>query len=357
MAHHPRRDPVAGSPGDLPAVSYVMPILNEAAHIRAAVDSMMEQDYAGDFEVVLALGPSTDGTTEVAREMARADPRITSVDNPTGSTPGGLNAAIRATRHPIVIRVDAHSLLPRDYTRIAVETLQATGADNVGGLMSAEGRTPFEKAVARAYGARVGLGGTAHHVGGKEGPAETAYLGAFRRERLVEVGLFDEGVRRGQDWELNRRLRQSGGLVWFTPRMKVTYRPRSTFRSLIRQFFATGLWRGELARRYTRQNSVRYFVPPVAVAGVAAGLLLGTAGLVGAALGMPGLRRLVGAFVVPGLYAGFVLVSTVSVASRDGAATMLRFAAVLPSIHFSWGTGFVLGFLELTDDLDGHTGR
>ncbi len=194
-------------------------------------------------------------------------------------------------------------------------------------------------------------------MGGKEGPAETAYLGAFRRERLVEVGLFDEGVRRGQDWELNRRLRQSGGLVWFTPRMKVTYRPRSTFRSLIRQFFATGLWRGELARRYTRQNSVRYFVPPVAVAGVAAGLLLGTAGLVGAALGMPGLRRLVGAFVVPGLYAGFVLVSTVSVASRDGAATMLRFAAVLPSIHFSWGTGFVLGFLELTDDLDGHTGR
>ncbi len=231
MAHHPRREPVAGSPGDLPAVSYVMPILNEAAHIRAAVDSMMEQDYAGDFEVVLALGPSTDGTTEVVREMARADPRITSVDNPTGSTPGGLNAAIRATRHPIVIRVDAHSLLPRDYTRIAVETLQATGADNVGGLMSAEGRTPFEKAVARAYGARVGLGGTAHHVGGKEGPAETAYLGAFRRERLVEVGLFDEGVRRGQDWELNRRLRQSGGLVWFTPRMKVTYRPRSTFRS------------------------------------------------------------------------------------------------------------------------------
>jgi succinoglycan biosynthesis protein ExoA len=223
--------------------------------------------------------------------------------------------------------------------------------------MSAEGRTPFEKAVARAYGARVGLGGTAHHVGGQEGPAETAYLGSFQRDRLLEVGLFDEGIRRGQDWELNRRLRQSGGLVWFTPRMKVTYRPRSTFRSLVRQFFATGLWRGELARRYTRQNSVRYFVPPVAVAGVAAGLLIGLAGLVGPAVGLPGLRRLVGAFVVPGVYAGFVLVSTVGVASRDGAATMLRFAAVLPCIHFSWGTGFVLGFLHLTDDLDGHTGR
>ena len=81
--------------------------------------------------------------------------------------------------------------------------------------MRAEGRTPFEKAVALAYGSRVGLGGTPHHVGGQEGPAETAYLGVFRRDRLFAVGLFDEGIKRGQDWELNRRLRDHGrhGLV------------------------------------------------------------------------------------------------------------------------------------------------
>lgn len=340
----------------LPAVSYVMPILNEVDHVESAVQSMITQDYRGDVQIVLALGPSTDGTTELVHALSATDARIQSVDNPSGSTPGGLNAAIRATVHPIVIRVDAHSILPPDYTSIAVETLQRTGADNVGGLMYAEGRTPFEKAVARAYRTRVGLGGTAHHVGGKEGPAETAYLGSFQRHRLLEVGLFDEGVRRGQDWELNRRLRASGGIVWFTPRMKVIYRPRSGLAPLVKQFFATGLWRGDLARRFTRANSVRYFVPPIMVLGMLSGVVLGAVGL-GAAAAGSSWGWLTLAFVLPALYVLFVVVSTALVAARDGFATMLRFLVVLPCIHFSWGIGFVFGFFRLTGDLTGHTGR
>ncbi|WP_227497225.1 glycosyltransferase family 2 protein [Planctomonas psychrotolerans] len=333
-----------------------MPILNEVDHVESAVQSMLGQDYPGVVQIVLAVGPSTDGTTELVTELSRRDARITSVPNPTGSTPGGLNAAIRASVQPIVIRVDAHSVLPPDYTRIAVETLERTGADNVGGLMNAVGRTPFEKAVARAYGARVGLGGTAHHVGGKEGPAETAYLGAFQRHRLLEVGLFDENIRRGQDWELNRRLRATGGTVWFTPRMKVTYRPRSGIRPLVTQFFATGLWRGDLARRFTRSNSVRYFVPPAMVLAVLVGLLLGFLGVVGIATGSA-LGWLTLAFLIPAVYVLFVLLSTILVASKDGFASMLRFLIVLPCIHFSWGIGFLFGFSRLTGDLTGHTGR
>ena len=136
--------------------------------------------------------------------------------------------------------------------------------------MKAIGRTPFEKAVAHAYTSREGLGGTPLHVGGKAGPAETVYLGVFRRDRLLEVGLFDEDIKRGQDWELNRRIRAAGGTVWFTPELVVDYRPRSSLRKLIRQFVATGIWRGELARRFTTANSLRYFVPPLAVLGIIA---------------------------------------------------------------------------------------
>lgn len=126
----------------LPGVSYVMPVLNEVTEVRAAVGSLLDQDYTGSFEVILALGPSIDGTNELVAEMSAADPRIRAIDNPVGSTPAGLNVAIRASVHPVVIRVDAHSVLPTDYTRIAVRTLLESGADNVGGIMRAEGRTP-----------------------------------------------------------------------------------------------------------------------------------------------------------------------------------------------------------------------
>ncbi len=338
----------------MPGVSYVMPVLNEVDHIEAAVLSLVSQDYLGPFEVVLALGPSVDGTNRVVEELAAADPRIRRIDNELGSTPGGLNAAIRASSHPVVVRVDAHSVLPSDYTRIAVETLIRSGADNVGGIMEARGETPFERAVAHAYGARAGLGGTPHHVGGKEGPSETAYLGVFRRDRLVEVGMFDEGIKRGQDWELNRRLRATGGTVWFTPALKVTYRPRSSLRALIRQFVATGLWRGELARRFPQSNSLRYLIPPLMVLGVTVGLLVG---LLGLALIGSGWGALTLAFLVPAVYLLFVLVATAPVVRSDGYRSALWFLVVLPCIHFAWGIGFVLGSLKLTRNITAHTGR
>ncbi len=340
----------------LPGVSYVMPVLNEVTEVRAAVQSLLDQDYAGPFEVILALGPSIDGTNELVAEMSAADPRIRAIENPVGSTPAGLNVAIRASEHPVVVRVDAHSVLPRDYTRIAVRVLQESGADNVGGIMHAEGRTPFERAVALAYGSRVGLGGTPHHVGGQAGPAETAYLGVFRRDRLFEVGLFDEGIKRGQDWELNRRLRQTGGTVWFTPELVVTYRPRPSLKRLVRQFVATGLWRGELARRFPANNGLRYFVPPAMVAAMAVGILAGVVGIIGAATGTGAVWALLG-FVVPAVYLVFVVVGAVAVARRSGAATLLWLLVVLPCIHVGWGIGFIIGFLTRTSELTTHTGR
>ncbi|MGH1548279.1 glycosyltransferase family 2 protein [Leifsonia poae] len=339
----------------LPGVSYVMPVLNEVTHVRAAVDSLLAQDYAGPFEVTIALGPSIDGTTELVEELAAVDPRIRVVDNVVGSTPAGLNLAIRESRYPVVVRVDAHSVLPPDYARIAVETILETGADNVGGLMDAQGTTDFERAVARAYGSRVGLGGTKLHVGGEPGPAETVYLGVFRRDRLLEVGLFDEEIKRGQDWELNRRIRTAGGTVWFTPKLKVTYRPRPNVYRLARQMFSTGIWRGELARRFPASNGLRYFAPPVMVIGVAVGTLLGIAGIVQAVLGAT--PWLLWGFAIPALYAVIVIVSAVLWGRRDGFRPFLWFLVVLPCIHFSWGIGFVLGYLSLTRNITAHTGR
>ena len=343
------------TPSPLVGVSYVMPVLNDVTHVRAAVESILAQDYSGPVEVLIALAPSIDGTSELVADLAARDARVRVLENEVGSTPAGLNIGIRAAQFPVVVRVDSHSMLPTDYARIAVETLERTGADNVGGIMAARGVTPFERAVALAYTTKVGLGGSAFHVGGEEGPADTVYLGVFRRTALQRVGLFDETIKRGQDWELNRRLRETGGTVWFTPALGVTYRPRSTVERLARQMFSTGLWRGELARRFPSANGIRYFVPPIMVVGVVLGLFLGIAGVVQAAVGVaPWL--LIG-FIVPAVYLLFVVAATLAYARGRGAATAGWFLVVLPCIHVSWGVGFVLGYLSLTSNIAKHTGR
>ena len=343
------------TPSPLVGISYVMPVLNDVSHVREAVESILAQDYAGPVEVLIALGPSIDGTGELVADLAARDARVRVLDNEVGSTPAGLNIGIRAARYPVVVRVDSHSMLPADYARVAVGVLERTGADNVGGIMDARGETAFEQAVALAYTTKVGLGGSAFHVGGTAGPAETVYLGVFRRSAIERVGLFDETIKRGQDWELNRRLRQTGGTVWFTPELAVTYRPRSTLERLARQMFSTGLWRGELARRYPAANGIRYFVPPLMVLGVALGALAGVAGLVQLVLGVAPWLLL--GFVVPAAYLGFVVAATLAYARARGPAVAWRFLVVLPCIHVSWGVGFVLGYLSLTSNIAKHTGR
>ena len=330
-------------------VSFVMPVLNERDYLEHAVASVLAQDVDGPTELVLALGPSTDGTTALAEALAAADERIRLVDNPAAHIPVGLNAAIRASRHPIVIRVDAHSELSPGYARRAIATLRRTGAANVGGVMSADGRTPFQKAVARLYNSPVGLGGGAYHGGAREGEAESAYLGVMRREVLDEVGLFDESIRRGEDWELNLRIRQAGHLVWFDPDLSVTYWPRESWWRLARQFHATGAWRGELVRRYGRSNGLRYFAPPALVVVLVVAAIVGVLQLTGV---LRGILSLIASLVYVPLVAYALLVIAVGLApGKRSVRERLWMMLVLPTMHLSWGLGFLAGVLRGAGDI------
>lgn len=331
-----------------PGVSFVMPVLNERDYLEHAVASVLAQDLSVPTELVLALGPSSDGTTELAERLADADDRIRLVENPAAHIPVGLNAAIRASRHETVIRVDAHSELSPGYAARALETLSRTGAANVGGVMRAEGRTPFQKAVARLYNSPVGLGGGAYHGTGREGEAESAYLGVMRRTVLDEIGLFDETVRRGEDWELNLRIRQAGHRVWFDPTLAVTYWPRESWLRLARQFRATGAWRGELVRRFGRRNGIRFFAPPTLVVMVVLALIVGALQATGV---LTGLASLLACLVYVPLVAYVLLVLAVALAPGGGGVRQrLWTLLVLPTMHLSWGLGFIAGVLSGAHD-------
>jgi glycosyltransferase involved in cell wall biosynthesis len=328
---------------NLPGVSYVMPVLNEAGYVESAVASILAQDYPGVTEVVLALGPSTDDTNAIVARMQQADPRIQTVDNPGTDIPIGLNLAIRACTNPVIVRVDAHTELPSGYTRQAVATLEREGAANVGGIMVAVGKPGLQAAVARAYNSRLGLGGGAYHSADEPaGEAESAYLGVMRKDALAQIGYFDESLRRGEDWELNHRLREAGHLVWLDPSLRVNYWPRSTWTALLRQFYATGVWRGELVRRLHRRNSPRFFAPPVLVVATGATVVLVP---LAAALGGSWLPWLATA-VAAGPVAYLALLAAVALSGGGSLRDRGRYCLVLATMHYAWGAGFLVGTLR-----------
>lgn len=318
-------------------VSVVMPIRNEEKHLRAAVTRVLEQGYPGDLELLLCVGPSEDRTHSIADELAAADRRVVVLDNPTGYTPAGLNIGIRHASHDVIVRVDGHGELSPGYIATAVRLLDETGAANVGGLMDAQGASPLAEAIAAAYNSRLGLGGGRFHLADTPpGPADTVFLGVFRKERLLEVGAFDETLHRAQDWELNYRLRRAGHLVYFSPDLRVVYHPRDSYQALARQFFTTGQWRREVARRHPDTLSLRYLAPPLTVLGVGGGLV---GGLLGVALRS---RPLTVLLLAPLTYAGFLVAATAALRGLSPAARV-RLPLVLAVMHLMWGAGFVRG--------------
>lgn len=323
-------------------VSVVMPVRNEERYLRESVRHVLDQDYEGEIEVILAVGPSRDRTAEQARELAAADPRVKVVDNPSGQRPSAVNIALRAARHDVIVRVDGHSMLPPGYIRTAVATLEQTGAANVGGVMAAEGVSPFEKAVAWAMTSPFGVGSARFHTGGEAGPADTVYLGVFRREAIEQAGGYDERYEIAEDWELNHRIRKAGGLVWFQPALRVSYRPRATLTSLATQYFRYGRWRRVVARRHAGTVNLRYLAPPAAVTAVTAGTAVGLAGLAGlaggAAVSWPAILT---GFAMPVLYGAGVLAVTARAARDLPFQATARLPVVLVTMHMCWGAGFL----------------
>lgn len=306
------------------AVSVVMPVLNEEGHLADAVKSVLDQGFEG--ELLLALGPSTDATNAIAEHLAKQDKRIRLVPNPRGLTTVGMNLAIKQAKHEYIVRIDAHSEPAPNYISRGIEILNAQNADLVGGVMAAKGKTLFQRAVAWAYNSPFGLGGASYHVGGEAGEAESAYLGIFRKSALERVGGYDENIIRGEDWELAQRIKRSGGLVWFSPELSVTYWPRSSWRGLVKQFYSTGVWRGDLTRRDPKQASKRYFIPPLLVISLVLGEILAALGL---GLGWLPSIAYFGAVIVIGAFA----------------ARLAPAPLVLATMHISWGVGFIRGFL------------
>ena len=311
---------------NLPIVSVILPILNEEPYLRDAVLSILSQDYLGNFEIVLAVGPSKDRTREIADQLHKEDSRVVVVANPTGRTAAGLNLALNNSVGSVIVRVDGHAQIPNNYISLAVELLTSTGAVNVGGMMAAVGVTTFEKSVAGAMRSPLGVGASRFHTGGEAGEVDTVYLGVFKKDALLAIGGFDERFTRAQDWELNFRLRANGGTIYFDPRLQVTYRPRSTVAALAKQYFEYGRWRRAVSRRHKGTINYRYLAPPVALRGFILSLIMGS--FIHTIFYLPAATYLL-----------FMAAASVTIARSI--SQYIYLLAVIPTMHFAWGAGFI----------------
>jgi succinoglycan biosynthesis protein ExoA len=314
-----------------PRVTIAMPAFNEERYIEACIASVQAQDYPAELiEILIADGRSTDRTRDILAELSATDPRISVIDNPQRLQAAGLNQIVKRAQGDVIVRMDVHCEYAPDYVRRCVETLERTGADNVGGAQRAKAKTPFQRALCAALASPLGVGGARYRSADAEGFVDTVFLGAFRRKVFEAIGLWDPGAITNEDAELNQRILDSGGQIYLSRDICVHYYPRDSFKTLAKQYFKYGRGRARTLLKLGRFPSVRPLVPFLMVSGATA--LLAT----------PPLWPL-----VPPAFAAYALATgaeAVRVAKEPSLVPLVW--AIFPVLHLSHGLGFAAGLVR-----------
>lgn len=275
---------------------------------------------------------SDDGTAEIAESFPTGGIRLKVLRIEEKGRSQSLNRGIRAATGEIVVRIDARTLIQRDYVSRCVRTMLETGADNVGGVREAVATSPTQEAIGMALSHPFGIGARRSRLGGSSGYVDSVYLGCFRRDIFEKVGYFDESAAViNEDWDLNHRIRAAGGKVYLDAQISAYYFPRESFRDLWNLYFRYGGARVGNLRKHRRIASLRYLVAPALVLAVVCGILLA------------GVDKLFAYMTVSllGVYCLVDLAVSFRLSKAAGKLSLLpKLMLAFPCMHFSWGLGF-----------------
>lgn len=323
-------------------VSVIVPCFNEEDTIQQLLEAIHKQSYTlNEIEVIIADGLSTDRTREVITsfQLSHPDLVIKIVDNKKRIIPAGLNRAIETAQGNFIIRMDAHSIPNQDYIKNCIEGLEKNMGDNIGGIWKIQpgAKTWIAKSIAMAAGHPLGVGDALYRIGGVAQEVDTVPFGAFRRELIDKIGLFDENLLTNEDYEFNTRVRQSGGKVWMNPSIQSVYFARSKFRELAQQYWRYGYWKAQMLRRYPKTVRWRQVIPPVFV-------------LAWIGLGLLSLIWLIARWmlaIIVILYAIVIFAAGIRISFKSKNISLsIGVPLAIATIHFSYGSALLWGLVK-----------
>lgn len=318
-----------------PSVTVIMPVRNEAAYIKRSLTAVLNQDYLEQhMEVIVADGMSEDGTTEIIKALKARHANLKLINNHGKIVPAGLNAAISQANGEILVRVDGHCEIARDYVRRCVEHLMNDGVDGVGGPVETLGETFLARVIATAMSAPFGVGGSAFRTAkDKTMFADTIPFPAYTRRIVTLAGPFDEELVRNQDDEYNYRLRKLGAKILLAGDIRSRYYSRSSLRMLWRQQFQYGYWKVRVMQKHPRQMRLRQFVPPAFVAALLMALLM----LPFSVFGKWMFALAMGAYLLANLSASILT------GKKEGWRLLPVLPVAYATLHVAYGLGFLVG--------------
>jgi glycosyltransferase involved in cell wall biosynthesis len=320
-------------------VSIIIPIYNEEKYIAKCLDSIIKSDFDKDkMEVLLVDGGSSDKTVEIIKEYQKKYPFFKLLHNPKKIVPVAMNIGIKNARGEYIIRLDAHSMYPKDYFKKLIYYHKKLDADNVGGVIvtDVKNKNYISNAIKNVLSDKLGVGSAFRSGVDEIKEVDTVPFGCYKKEIFEKIGLYNERLVRNQDIELNKRIKKAGGKIYIIPEIKCTYFARETYKDLAKNNFNNGLW-NILTAYYTNSlNSLsfRHFVPLLFVLSLTITFLLGF------------FNKFFFYLFLFILLAYLILISIRSFQIRKNTTFFHQLLAFLV-LHFSYGMGSLMGIFMI----------
>ena len=318
-------------------VSVVIPCRNEEKYIQRLLVALSKQSFSlENIEIIIADGESQDRTVKLIRAFISNNPKlkIRIVNNSKKNIPSALNLAIKSSSGEIIIRMDAHSIPHEDYIKYCVDDLEQKKGMNVGGLWLIKPSRDhwISESIALAASHPFGVGDAKYRYSQEFAYVETVPFGAFFRSTFDKIGFFNEELLSNEDYELNVRITNSGGRIFFDPRIKIDYYARGDFISLAKQYWRYGFWKFKMLQKFPDTIRWRQAIPPLFVVSLIflaiASIFLPLAFLL--LLGELGIYLLL-------LVTGSLRI----VFEKNRGIFILGIPFSIMVMHLSWGSGFI----------------
>lgn len=318
-------------------ISIICPVYNEEKYILQCIETIISSDYPVQFmEVIFIDGNSSDKTREIIQKYKNKYDYIRILDNPNTTVPFALNKAIKESNGDLIIRIDAHSLYPKNYFSKLVYWSKKLNADNVGGICQTDViyKTSTAMSIAQVMKDKFGVGNSLFRTGStaiKE--VDTVPFGCFKRDIFNKIGLFDERLTRNQDIEFNKRLKRNNGKIYLVPEITCTYIPRDNFKDFAKNRYLTGLWiiNTSFYTGTLKNLGIRHFIPFLFVSSLICSILL--------SLIWP--LFIIYFILTFGLYSFILFSRSIIIKTNETSILKIFFSFII--LHFSYGCGSLVG--------------
>jgi len=249
-----------------PLVSIVIPTLNEEKYIEACIETLLKSDYPLEsIEIIVVDGLSSDHTVEKASAYKDKINCFKIITNEARYTPHAFNLGIKNSSGKYILIISGHSTMEPNYISGLVDVMEEYNADLAGGVFEVKSKndTPYSRAIKNVLGSKWGAGSSKSRVGVEDVEEADTASGMYRASIFDKVGLFDERLLRGQDFELSQRIRRVGGKIFVTPHVKYSYYCRDSLRQFLIHNIKHGYWVINTAKiaGFRKSLSLRHLIP------------------------------------------------------------------------------------------------